>query len=62
VYALSQQFEEDGSMFSMSLHILGWLEEAYQEWLENEKIIQHIQKLQKYPNPHKGYTWELYTL
>jgi hypothetical protein len=57
VDALSRQFEEDGSFFALSLPILGWLEEAHQEWLENDTIVQLIQRLQEDPNPPKGYTW-----
>jgi hypothetical protein len=45
VDALSRKFEEDGSLFSLSLPILGWLEEAHQEWLENDTIVQLIQRL-----------------
>jgi hypothetical protein len=29
--ALSIQFEEDGSLFALSLPTLGWLEEAHRE-------------------------------
>jgi hypothetical protein len=35
VDSLSIQFEEDGSLFSLSLPSLGWLEEAHNEWIPN---------------------------
>jgi hypothetical protein len=35
VDALSRQFEEDGSLLSLSLPSPGWLEEARREWLAN---------------------------
>jgi hypothetical protein len=55
VDALSQQFEEDGSIFP-SLLVLGWLKEWHQEFLAIEVIIQLIHKLQEDTNPPKGYT------
>jgi hypothetical protein len=48
------QFEEDGTLFALSLPVPDWLEEAFQEWLENDTIIQLIHKLQEDPNPPKG--------
>jgi hypothetical protein len=36
VDALSRQFEEDGSLFALSLPSPGWLEEAHREWLEKQ--------------------------
>jgi hypothetical protein len=41
----SQQFKEDESLFSLSLPILCWLEEAHRECLENDTIIQLIQMI-----------------
>jgi hypothetical protein len=35
VDALSKQFKEDGSLFSLSLPSPRWLKEAHKEWLEN---------------------------
>jgi hypothetical protein len=43
VDALSRQFEEDGSLFALSLPSLGWLEEAHKEWLENNTLRKLIQ-------------------
>jgi hypothetical protein len=58
VDALFKQFEEDGSMFSFSLPFLGWLiKEVVRECLENNTLVQVIQKLQEYANHPKGYTW-----
>jgi hypothetical protein len=33
------------------------LKTHHREWLENENIIKHMQKLEEDPNPPKGYTW-----
>jgi hypothetical protein len=62
VDALSRQFEDDGSMFTLSLPVPGWLEDAHTEWFTNETTCQLIQRLQDDPNPPKGYTWKLDTL
>jgi hypothetical protein len=62
VDALSRQFEEDGSLFSLSLPSPGWLEEACKEWLENDTLRKLIQWLQVDPNPPKSYTWKQDTL
>jgi len=62
VDALSRQYEEEWSPFTLSLPIPKWLEEAYQELLTNHIVVQLIQRLQEDPNPHKGYTWKQYTL
>jgi len=58
----SQQFEENGSLFDLSLPILEWLEEAFQESLENDTLNQIIHILKEDHNPLKGYTWKLGTL
>jgi hypothetical protein len=57
VDVLSHHFDEVGSLFCLSLPILGWIKEADQEWLENDVIIQFIDMLQEYLNRPKGYTW-----
>jgi hypothetical protein len=56
VDALSNQFEENGSLFALSLPISCWIAEAHQEWLANDTIIQLIQRIQEDFNPPKGYT------
>ena len=45
VDALSRQFEDDGSLFALSLLAPCCLEEAHQEWLENDMIIQLIHRI-----------------
>jgi hypothetical protein len=62
VDVLSRKFEEDGSIFTLTLPITCWLEEARQEWLVNDTIIQLIHRLQEDPNHPKGYIWQLVTL
>lgn len=40
--ALSRKFEEDVSLFSLALPILGWLKEYHWERLENSTTVQLI--------------------
>jgi hypothetical protein len=42
VDALSMQFGEDETFFSLSLPIEGWIEESHQEWMENDTIFEII--------------------
>jgi hypothetical protein len=56
--ALYRQFEENGSFLALSIPIIGWLEEAHNEWMENNGLGQLIQWLREYPNPPKGYMWQ----
>ncbi len=51
---LSNQFEEDGSLFSLSLLVSGWLEEYHQEWLKNSAIVILIGGIKGGP---LRYTW-----
>jgi hypothetical protein len=53
VDALSRKYEEEGSLFALSLPILDWLAEAQQEWLANDIVVQLIQRLQGGPQPPK---------
>jgi hypothetical protein len=62
VDSLSRQFEEDGSLFDLSLPSPGWIKEAHNEWLANNTLRQLIQQLQGEPNPPKSYTWKQDTL
>ena len=62
VDGLSREFEEDGSLFALSLPSLGWLKESCMEWLVNSTLRELIQPLQEDPNSHKGYTWKQDTL
>ena len=38
INVLSRQFDEDGSLFALSLPIPRWLEEACKEWLANNTL------------------------
>jgi hypothetical protein len=60
--ALSQQHEEDGTLFSLSLPIPDWIEDVCQEWLTHLTISRIIQHLQEDPNPPTGYAWHENTL
>ena len=62
VDALSRKFEDDGSLFALSLPNNSWLEEVRQEWMDNTTIRKLIQRLQTDTNPPKGYTWKKDTL
>jgi len=42
---LSRKFEEDGSFFGLSLLIIGWPKKFHQEWMENDTIVQFIQRI-----------------
>jgi hypothetical protein len=57
VDALSQKYEEEGSLFSLSFIIPDWLQAVRQEWLQDPKSLHLIQQLQtKAPAP-PGYSW-----
>ena len=43
--ALSQKYENEGSLFSPSFIVLDWLQVVRQEWLQDPKISQLIHKL-----------------
>jgi hypothetical protein len=52
VDALSQKYEEEGSLFSLSFIIPDWLQAVCQEWLQDPKSSHLIQQLQtKSPAP-----------
>jgi len=42
VDSLSRKYEEEVSLFSLSLPILDWIDEVCQEWLVDSKIVQHL--------------------
>jgi hypothetical protein len=55
--ALSQKYEDEGSLFSLSFIVPDWLQAVCQEWLQDPKILHLIQQLQtKAPVP-PGYSW-----
>jgi len=45
VDALSRKFEDDGSLFALSLPNHSWFEEVHQEWMDNTPKKQFIQRL-----------------
>jgi hypothetical protein len=44
-YALSQKYEDEGSLFSLSFIVPDWLQVIHQEWLQYPKNSQLIQQL-----------------
>jgi hypothetical protein len=40
---LSRQYEDEGSLFALSLPVPNWIEEVRQEWLTHPTISQVIQ-------------------
>jgi hypothetical protein len=57
VDALSQKYEEEGSLFSLSFIVLDWLQAVRQEWLEDPKSSHLIQQLQTNAPAPPGYSW-----
>ena len=60
--ALSKQYEDMGSLLTLSVPIAEWLEIAFQEWLINPHTTQLIHRLLDDPNPPSGYSWKDDTL
>ena len=57
VDALSKKYEEEGSVFSLSVIVPSWLQSAPQEWLQDPKISHLIQQLQANSPTSPGYSW-----
>jgi hypothetical protein len=57
VDALSQKYEDEGSLFSLSFIVLDWLQVVHQEWLQDPKISHLIQQLQDNSLVSQGYSW-----
>jgi hypothetical protein len=57
VDALSQKYEYEGSLFSLSFIVPDWLQVVHQEWLQDRKSSQLIQKLQSNAPTSLGYSW-----
>jgi hypothetical protein len=55
--ALSQKYEDEGSIFSLSFIILDWLQVIRQEWLQDPKSLQLIQQLQSNAPASPRYSW-----
>jgi len=55
---LSIQYEDESSLFSLSLPIPHWIDEVQHEWLTHPTISQIIQRLQVDTSPLTRYTWQ----
>jgi hypothetical protein len=55
--ALSQKYEDKGSLFSLSFIVLDWLQAVHQEWLQDPKSSHLIQQLQSNDPASPGYSW-----
>ena len=57
VDALSQKYEEEGSLFSLSFIVPDWLQDVRQEWLRDPKSLHLIQQLQTNAPAPPRYSW-----
>ena len=57
VDALSQKYEDEGSIFPLSFIVPYWLQAVHQEWLQDPKSSQLIQQLQSSAPSLPGYSW-----
>jgi hypothetical protein len=55
--ALSQKYEDEGSLFSLSFIVPDWLKGFRQEWLHDPKSLHLIQQLQSNSPVSPGYSW-----
>jgi hypothetical protein len=55
--ALSQKYEDKGSLFSLSFIVPDWLQFVRQEWLQDPKSSHLIQQLQNKALTPLGYSW-----
>jgi hypothetical protein len=55
--ALSQKYEDEGSLFSLSFIVPDWLQVVRQEWLHDPKRSHLIQQLQSNSPVSPGYSW-----
>jgi hypothetical protein len=55
--ALSQKYEDEGSLFSLSFIVRDWLQVIRQEWLQDPKSLHLIQQLQSNAPASTGYSW-----
>jgi hypothetical protein len=56
--SLSLKYEEEGSLFALSLIIAHWLNDICKEWLAYPKITNLIQQLQMEFHAYMNYTWQ----
>jgi hypothetical protein len=57
VDALTQKYEEEGSLFSLSFIVPDWLQAVRQEWLQDPKSSHLIQQLKTNALAPPGYSW-----
>jgi hypothetical protein len=57
VDALSREYEDKGSLFSLSFIVPDWLQSVRQEWLQDPKILHLIQQLQNEALAPPRYSW-----
>jgi hypothetical protein len=55
--ALSQKYEDDGSLFSLSFIVADWLQAVCQEWLHDPKSSQLIEQSQSNALDSPRYSW-----
>jgi hypothetical protein len=55
--ALSQKYEDEGSLFSLSFIVPDWLQAIRQEWLQDPKKSQLFQQLQSNSLASPVYSW-----
>jgi hypothetical protein len=55
--ALSQKYEDEGSLFSLSFIVPDWLQAVCQEWLHDPTSSHLIQQLQSNSPVTPGYSW-----
>jgi hypothetical protein len=54
---LSQKYEDEGSLFSLSFIVPDWLQVVHQEWLQDPKSLHLIQQLHTKAPASPGYSW-----
>jgi len=54
---LSQKYEDEGSLFSLSFIVPDWLQAIHQEWLHDPKSLHLIHKLQSNSLVSLWYSW-----
>jgi hypothetical protein len=60
--ALYRKYEDEGSIFSLSLIVPDWLQVIHQEWLHDPKSLHLIQQLQANSTVSPRYSWLNYEL
>jgi hypothetical protein len=55
--ALSQKYEDEGSLFSLSFIVPDWLQAMHQEWIQDPKSFHLIQQLHTKALAPPAYSW-----